>query len=82
MAQVAERLTLFAENVLDGDTDVDERQFGGVLDLAAHLLQFATAGETLHPVLDDEQRQSLAPVFGVGERAGDDDHEVGLNARR
>ena len=80
VAEVAERLALLPQHVGRGHPHVDEGQLGGVLHLAAHLVQFAAAGEAGHAVLDDEQRQPLAPVVGIRRRAGNHDHQVGLHA--
>ena len=77
--EIAERLVHLPQHVGRGHPNVDERQFGGVLDLAAHLLEFPSPGETVHSVLHDQQSQASASVVRVRRRAGDDHHQVGLH---
>ena len=77
--QVDEAHALFSEQVLGGHVDVGEGQLGGVLRVEPDLVQVAAALEALHAALDDEQREALGALVGVGARH--DDHEVGVECR-
>ncbi len=76
--QVDEAHALLAEQVLGGHLDVGEGQFGGVLGVQADLVEVAAALEALHAALDDQQREALRALVGVGARH--DDHQVGVDA--
>ena len=76
--QVDEAHALLAEQVLGGHLHVGEGQLGGVLGLQADLVEVAAALEALHAALDDQQREALRALVGVGAR--DDDHQVGVDA--
>jgi hypothetical protein len=80
VAQVPETLIQLAEHIGGGHPNVGEGQLGGVLHLAAHLVEFATAGEAGHAVLDDQQREPSPPVVRVCRGTGHDDDKVGLHA--
>ncbi len=64
-----EPLALAAEQVLDRDARLRERQLGGVLGVLADLLQVAPTLEALGAALEDEQRDVavavLMPAFPV-----------------
>ena len=76
--QVDEAHALLAEQVLGGHLDVGERQLGGVLGVQADLVQVPAALEALHAALDDQQREALRALVGVG--LGHHDHQVGVDA--
>ena len=76
--QVDEAHALLAEQVLGRHLDVGEGQLGGVLGVQADLVEVAAALEALHAALDDQQREALRALVGVGLR--DDDHQVGVDA--
>ena len=69
---------LLAEQVFGGYLDVGQRKLGGVLPLKADLVQLPSAFETLHAPLDDQQREALRALVGVG--LSHHDHQVGVDA--
>ena len=80
-AEVVEALVLLAEEVLDGDLHVDERQLGGVGGLQAELVELAADGVALGLGVDGEEGDAEAAVLGGGRGgAGADDHAVGVHA--
>lgn len=81
MAEVGEALVLLAEEVLDGDLDVDEGQLGGVGGAQAQLVQLAADGVALGLGVHGEQGYAeAAVVLARGGGAGADDHLVGVDA--
>ena len=76
--QVDEAHALFAEQVLGGHLHVGERQLCGVLAVQADLVELASALEALHVALDDQQREALGALVGIG--LGDHDHQVSVDA--
>ena len=76
--QVDEAHALLAEQVLGGHLHVGERQLCGVLRVQADLVEVAAALEALHAALDDQQREALGALVGIGLR--DHDHQVGVDA--
>src|ERR1700722_5958391 len=78
--QVIEAASLLAQQIRRRHPHVLEGQFGGVLVVQPHLFELASAAETLHARLDDQQREALLAGFGVG--TAHHHHQVAVDTRR